>query len=237
MSSDAPVRPSVTRPTTSPGIRALAVAAVIAQVLFLVTWLIAPFWQGPKYSVLAHSISDMYAFTAPSGLVLVIVFTITGAVTMLFALLAVWRAFRPAGWTGIVGSILLALSIFGLGDLLSPFERLACRIADAGCTPASQLANAGGTLDTLLSTIGVAVFIAAAMFLSVAMAKITGWRSWAWPTRVVAIAVSALFLANGLLATSGLGGLMERGLALVGALAIAALAIELARGRTPDPRG
>lgn len=235
MTSDSPARAAVTRTTGSPGIRGLAAAAAIAQLLFLVAWLVAPLWQGPKYSVLAHSISDMYAVTAPGGLVLVVVFTITGAVTILFALLAVWRAFRPAGWTGTVGSILLALSIFGLGDLLTPFERLACRIADAGCTPASQVANAGGTLDTLLSTIGVGIFLAAVIFLSIAMAKITGWRSWVWPTRVVVVAVSALFLADGLLATSGLGGLMERGLALVGALAIAVLAIELARGRTPDP--
>jgi hypothetical protein len=237
MSSDASTRTTVSRTTPSSGIRALAVVAVIAQLLFLVTWLIAPLWQGTAYSVVAHSISDMYAVTAPGGLVLVIVFTFTGAVTVLFALLAVWRAFRPAGWTGIVGAILLALSIFGLGDLLTPFERLACRIADPGCTSASQTANAGGTLDNLLSTIGIGVFVVAVIFVSVAMSQITGWRSWVWPTRAVAVAVFALFFAYGVLATSGLGGLLERGLALVGALAIAILALEIARGRTPDPQG
>jgi hypothetical protein len=218
----------------SPAIRALSVVAFIAQVLFVLTWLLGPLWQGPHYSVLAHSISDMYAETAPGGLVFVVVFTITGAITILFALIAVWRTFRPGGWTAAVGSILLALSIFGLGDLLTAFERLACQLADAGCTASSQLANAGGTLDAVLSTIGILLFIAAAVFLSVAMANTSGWRSWVWPTRAVAAAVLAVFLADGALTGSGLTGLLERVLAALGALAIALLALEIARHRQPD---
>jgi hypothetical protein len=218
----------------SPAIRALSVVAFVAQVLFVLTWLLGPLWQGPHYSVLAHSISDMYAVTAPGGLVFVVVFTMTGAITILFALITVWRTFRPGGWTATVGSILLALSIFGLGDLLTAFERLACRLADAGCTASSQLANAGGTLDATLSTIGILLFIAAAVFLSVAMANASGWRSWVWPTRALAAAVLAVFLADGALTGSGLTGLLERVLAALGALAIALLALEIARHRQPD---
>ena len=218
----------------SRAIRPLSIAAFAAQLLFLLTWLLGPIWQGPHYSVLAHSISDMYAVTAPGGLVFVVVFTITGAITILFALITVWRIFRPGGWTALVGSILLALSIFGLGDLLTAFERLACRLADAGCTTSSQLANFGGMLDAILSTIGIALFIAAAVFLSVAMTNTPGWRSWVWPTRAVAAAVLAVFLADGALSGSGLTGLLERILAALGALAIALLALEIARHRQPD---
>ena len=218
----------------SRAIRPLSIAAFAAQVLFLLTWLLGPLWQGPRYSVLAHSISDMYAVTAPGALVFVVVFTITGAITILFALITVWRTFRPGGWTALVGSILLALSIFGLGDLLTAFERLACRLADAGCTASSQLSNVGGTLDAILSTIGIAFFIAAAVFLSVAMTNTSGWRSWVWPTRAVAAAVLAVFLADGALSGSGLTGLLERILAALGALAIALLALEIARHRQPD---
>ena len=218
----------------SRAIRLLSIAAFAAQVLFLVTWLLGPLWQGPHYSMLAHSISDMYAVTAPGALVFVIVFTITGAITILFAVITVWRTFRSAGWTALVGSILLALSIFGLGDLLTPFERLACRLADAGCTAPAEVANAGGALDVILSTIGVVLFIAAAVFLSVAMTSTSGWRSWVWPTRAVAAAVLAVFLADGALSGSGLTGLLERILAALGALAIAVLALELARRRQPD---
>jgi hypothetical protein len=218
----------------SRGIRLLSIAAFLAQVLFVLTWLLGPIWQGPRYNVLAHSISDMYAVTAPGGLIFVSVFTVTGAITILFALVTVWRTFAPGGWTGVVGAILLALSIFGLGDLLTVFERLACRLADAGCTTSSQLANLGGKLDATLSTIGVLLFIAAAVFLSVSMAKTTGWSSWVWPTRAVAAAALAVFLADGALSDSGLAGLLERVIAALGAIAIAVLALEIARRRVPD---
>lgn len=210
--------------------RPITVAAIVAQVVFVLSWLIAASWQGPAYSVLAHSISDMYAVTTPRGEVLVVIFTITGAITIVFAAV-VWRALQQGGWTALLGAILLGFSIFGLGDLLSAFERLACRLADPGCTPASQLANAGGQLDTALSTAGVGLFIAALIFLSVAMQKTPGWRRWVWPTRGLAIAEFFLFLSDGALASAGLAGLVERLVAAVGALAIAGLAVVILRDR------
>ena len=211
-------------------LRPIALLTLIAQIAFVLSWLVAALWQGPRYSVLAHSISDMYAVTAPHGVVLVVIFTITGAITVLFAVV-VGRVLRHAGWTARVGAILLGLSIFALGDLLTPFERLACRLADPGCTSTSQLANAGGQLDSALSTAGVAIFVAALIFLSVAMQKSTGWERWVWPTRAVAIAEFALFLADGVLASSGLAGLFERLLAALGAFAIAAFAVAILRDR------
>ncbi|HXR44937.1 MAG TPA: DUF998 domain-containing protein [Pseudolysinimonas sp.] len=222
---DADPRP---RPSTT-AMKAFAVLAVLAQLVFTATWLVAPLWQGAGYNVLAHSISDMYAVTAPNGVVLVVVFTVCGALTILFALLAVLPALRSAGWTAVAGAILLALSIFGLGDLLSPFERLACRLADPGCTSASQIANAGGATDAIVSTVGVILFIAAAVLLSVAMQRTDGWRAWVWPARVVAIVVIAVFFAEGLLGASGVGGLLERVLAAVGAISIGVLAARISR--------
>jgi hypothetical protein len=210
--------------------RLIAVIAAVAQFVFIVSWIIAAFWQGDRYSVLAHSISDMYAVTAPNGLFLVAVFTITGLLTMVFAGV-VWQTLRAGGWTAAVGAILLGLSIFGLGDLLTAFERLACRIADRGCTAESQLSNAGGQLDANLSTVGVALYIGAAIFLSFAMARIPAWRVGVWPARYVAFAMIFFFLADGVLGQAGLSGIAERLLAAVGALGIAALAIRIARGR------
>ncbi|MEO8907599.1 MAG: DUF998 domain-containing protein [Microbacteriaceae bacterium] len=206
-----------------------ALLTVMAQVLFILSWLVAAFWQGPRYSVLAHSISDMYAVTAPSGLLLVVVLTVCGAVTMIFALFVVWKSLGPGGWTAAVGSLLLALSIFSLGDLLTPFERLACRMADPGCSSAAQTANAGGQLDTTLSTAGVMLFLAAGFFLAEAMRKTPGWGGWPWPTRWVMILVAVTFLGDGVLGGVGLGGLFERLLAAVGAAAIAALAVGVMR--------
>jgi hypothetical protein len=157
-------------------VRRWALVGLVAQVAFLASWLIAAFWQGPHYSSLEHSISDMYAVGAPYGAFLVVVFTLCGAATILFAWLSLRPALRPAGWTATVGSVLLALSIYGLGDLLSPLEREGCRLADRGCSAAAQFANSGGKLDALLSTLGVVLFVMAGFFLASAMRRLPGWR-------------------------------------------------------------
>jgi hypothetical protein len=202
--------------------------AVIAQGAFVLSWLVAMFWQGSRYDPLAHSISDMYAVTAPGGLFLVVVLTLCGLATVLFAVLAVWPALRTAGWTAAVGSALLALSIFGLGNALSPIEREGCRLADPGCTAADQAANLGGRLDTLLSSAGIFFFIAATFFLAAAMKRVPGWSRLVWPTRIAGIAIIALTVALAGAEAADLGGLFERLLAAVGAAAIAALALRLA---------
>ena len=153
------------------GVRRWARVALVAQVAFVASLLIAASWQGSRYSVLAHSISDMYAVGAPNGAFLVVVLTLCGAATILFAALSLRPSLRPGGWSATVGSVLLGLSIFGLGDLLTPFEREACRLADPGCTGAAQLANSGGKLDAALSAVGLALFVAAGFFLASARSK------------------------------------------------------------------
>jgi hypothetical protein len=206
--------------------------AVVAQALFVVSWLIAQAWQGPRYSALSDTISDMYAVTAPSGLFLVVVLTLCGIATILFAALSVWPTLRPAGWTAAVGSILLGLSIYGLGDALSPAERESCRIADPGCTAAGQVSNVGGRLDSTLSTIGIFCFVAAAFFLAAAMKRTPGWERAARPTRWVGIGFLVLIVLVAVSESVDLGGLTERLLAAFGAVAIGALAVRIARTRT-----
>jgi Protein of unknown function (DUF998) len=196
----------------------------VAQIAFVASWLIAVSWQGPHYSSLAHYISDMYAVGAPYGTFLVVVFTLCGAATILFAWLSLRPALRPAGWTATVGSVLLALSIYGLGDLLSPLEREGCRLADAGCSAAAQFANSGGKLDALLSILGVVLFVLAGFFLASAMKRLPAWRRWAWPTRGVALLFVVLVVATGLGTAVDLSGLFERLLAATGATSIALLA-------------
>jgi len=219
----------------SASIRRWAWVCIAAQVLFVISWLVAASWQGPRYSVLAHSISDMYAVTAPHGIFLAIVLTICGAATMWFALRSVWPVLRPGGWTATVGCALLALSVLGLGDLLSPFERLACRAADPGCTTARAISNSGGKLDDTLTSIGVLLLVLAGFFLGAAMRRIPGWQPWAWPARWAAVLIFALILAGAQfgstapLVGSGLSGLIERLLAGAAAAAVAALAIGILR--------
>lgn len=210
-------------------VRRWARAAVAAQVLFVASWLVAASWQGPRYSVLAHSISDMYAVTAPGGQFLVDVFTLCGALTIVFALRSAWPVLSPGGWTATVGAALLALSVVGLGDLLSPGERLACRLADPGCTTTMQVSNSGGQMDNLLTSVGVPLLVLAGFFLAAAMRRTPGWRAWAWPTRWTMILLLAFAALDIVTRNSGLSGLFERLIAATGAAAIAAFAVGILR--------
>src|SRR5262245_26332135 len=208
----------------STSMRAAAWAGLIAQILFVVSWLVAAAWQGPNYSVTAHTISDMYAQGAPNGWFLVLVLTLCGVATIVFALVGLRPALRAAGWLATVGSILLALSIYGIGDALSPFEREACRLADPHCVGSDQVATTGGAMDAILSTIGIFLFIAAAFFLAAAMKRTPGWERLAWPARWVGIAFIVLLFALVAADSADLGGLGERLLAATGAAGIAAAA-------------
>ncbi len=158
--------------------RRWAFAALMMHVLFVLSWLLAVAWQGPRYSVLAHSISDMYAVTAPHAGLLLSVFTLSGVAAILFAAFSLWPSLRRGRWMAATGSLLLALSIFGVGDLLTPLEREACRQADLGCTAVAQLANSGGALDASLSTMGAVFLVASGFFLAAAMQRVSGWRRW-----------------------------------------------------------
>jgi hypothetical membrane protein len=207
--------------------------AVVGNIVFVFAWLLAAAWQGPHYSVSAHTISDMYADGAPGAAFLIVLFTLSGAAVMLFAFRSLWPALRAAGRPARVGVILLALSIFGLGDLLTLFEREGCRLADAGCTAAGQTATAGGWLDAVLSTLGVAAMVVGGFFLAAAMKRLPAWQSLARPTRAATIVFLALFVLDGILGGAGLSGLCERLIALTGAAGITVLAVGVMRRTKP----
>ncbi|GAB7045517.1 DUF998 domain-containing protein [Catenuloplanes indicus] len=210
------------------GVRRWAWVGFAAQVLFVGSWLLAAGWQGGGYSVAAHTISDMLAVGAPAAAVLIVVFTVCGLGTILFAWLSVRPALRPGGRFATVGAVLLALSIFGVGDLLAAAERQGCRLADPGCTGAGQRATLGGKIDTMITPTGIVLFAIAALVLAAAMKRAPGWERWAWPFRGVAVGFAVLLFAF-VNAPAGLTGLFERLLAAFGAAAIAALALGIAR--------
>jgi hypothetical protein len=201
-------------------VRRWALVGLVAQLAFVASWLISASWQGPHYSSLVHSMSDMYAVGAPYGAFLVVVFTLCGAATILFAWLSLRPALRPAGWTATVGSALLALSIYGLGDLLSPLEREGCRLADRG----RAVRELGRQARRRPQHLGGVLFILAGFFLASAMKRLPGWRRWAWPARGVAVLFVVLVVATVLGTAVDLGGLFERLLAATGAAGIALLA-------------
>ena len=209
--------------------RRWARAALVAHVAFTLSWILAAAWQGPRYSVSRHTISDMYADGAPGAWFLILVVTASGAALLLFALRSLWPALREGGRAAAVGVTLLALSIFGLGDLLTPFEREGCRMAAPGCTSSAQVANAGGALDGTLSTIGVVALIAAGFVLASAMKRAAGWESWVRPVRRASVAMIGLLVLDGIAQPLGVSGLAERFIALAGAAGVIALATGVLR--------
>ncbi|MFC1420917.1 DUF998 domain-containing protein [Streptacidiphilus cavernicola] len=208
----------------SPRMRRWSWAVLVAHVAFTLSWLLAAAWQGPRYSVFSQTISDMYADGAPGAWFLIVVFTLSGVTAVLFARAALWPALRQAGAPAKAAAILLALSIFGLGDLLSPFEREGCRIAAPGCTSDLQTATAGGAMDAVLSTLGVAALIAAGFCLASAMKRLPQWSAYTRTTIRATVAMIALFVLDGATRSAGLSGLFERLIALGGAAAFIALA-------------
>ena len=210
-------------------VRRWALAGLVAQIAFVVSWVAAATWQGPKYSTVGDSISDMYAQTAPHPAFLIIMLTLCGAATIAFAFGAVRRALRPGGWTATAGSVLLALSVVGLGDLLTVTERLDCRMVDAGCTATKQVSNFGGQLDNSLTTLGVLAFVLAGFLLSFAMRRAATWRGWAWPTRWAMVVLFLVAFADAIGGHYGLGGFFERLIALIGAIWLFSLAVAILR--------
>lgn len=200
-----------------------------AQVLLVVSWIAAGFWQGAHYSVISDSISDLYAATAPAGLPLAIVIGLCGLATILFAWLSAWPSLREAGARAAIGSALLGVSIYGLGNLLAPVARVACRIADQGCRPSDQLATFGGLLDAISSIPGILFFIGAVFVLAAAMARTSRWRDLAGPSRRLGIVFIVLLVATVLAAAIDATGIATRVLAITGAAGIAGLAWRIAR--------
>jgi len=206
-------------------IKGWAKLAVVDNIVFLLAWVIAATWQGSNYSTVAHTISDMYADGAPGAWVLIVIFTLCGAGVILFAFRSLRPALRDAGRPATIGAILLALSICGLGDLLSIIEREGCRLADAGCTAKAQLSTFGGTMDATLSNIGVVLMIASGYFLAVAMKRLPAWRSWFRPAIYWTSFLLLLCLLDAILGSHGLSGFFERLIAITGAAGIIALAV------------
>lgn len=82
-----------------------------------------------------------------------------------------------------------------------------------------------GVGETTKSMLGVFALMASGFFLAAAMNRLPRWKSWARPAVYVTIAFIVIFLLDGVLGGTGLGGLLERSIALAGAAGISALAI------------
>jgi Protein of unknown function (DUF998) len=211
---------------------------LIAQSAFMAGWLIAETWQGPRYSVVADTISDMQAATAPRVWFIVTCFAIGGVGTFCFAVfglrpaLAAGRETPRAVW-------MLALAGLAIGN---SFPLVPCELPAAGCTAHQQLYSPGGLTDAVLATAAFLVLVFTPGQLRKRLGERREWRHLVPVMTAASVICPVAFLALSAASLTGTAqGLAERALATSCVLWISALAITLVRvsrrSCVPDWRG
>jgi len=92
------------------------IVGVLAMVIFNAGWLIAETWQGPSYSPIADTISDMQAQTAPHVWFPIACFALGALGGFGFALFGLRPALAGAGKVAANAPWLLAFSLLALGN-------------------------------------------------------------------------------------------------------------------------
>ncbi len=227
------------RPAAVGHLVAWGAVGLIAQSAFMAGWLVAESWQGPRYSAVADTISDMQAATAPHVWFIVTCFAVGGVGTFCFAVfglrpaLAAGRAAPHAVW-------MLALAGLAIGN---SFPLTPCELPAPGCTAHLQLYSPGGITDVIVSTAAFLVLVFTPAQLRKRLAELPEWRPL---VPVMTAARVACPLAYTLLSVAWLTGtaqgLAERALATCCVLWISLLAMTLIRvarrsGTVPPARG
>ena len=200
------------------------VIGLLAQVAFAAGWVIAETWQGPRYSPLTDTISDLQAATAPHAWFPIACFAAGGLGTFGFAVFGL----RPA-WRGAVRIAPWAIGLSGLA-LGNSFPQNPCQLSASGCTATGQLLSAGGLTDAILS--GAALWLLAITPLQLArlLIPLPQWRALARPLRVAGVVALAGYGLLALALLTGVwAGLVERALVAVCQLWLAVLAVNLIR--------
>lgn len=207
--------------------RAWGVLGLIAQASFMLGWLVAETWQGPRYSLVKHSISDLQAATAPHAWFPISCFAIGGLGTFTFAIFGLRPALRAACTTAAYAPWLLALAALALGN---SFPQIPCRLADPGCSPHLQLHSPGGWTDAIVSGVAFLVLVLTPFPMWRRLAVLPQWRQLKPVMLAARVIGPACFLAfaisSSIHSTPGVG-LIERILVTTSVVWISALAIEL----------
>ena len=152
---------------------AWSVVGVVAQVAFMAGWLIAETWQGPRYSPIRYTISDMQAATAPHAWFIITCFYLGGLGTFGFAIFALRPALARAGKIAPYAPWMLAISVLALSN---SFPQIPFRLIDPGATGSLQLHSVGGLTDAILSSIGFLALVLTPIPLWRRMAPLPEWR-------------------------------------------------------------
>jgi hypothetical protein len=200
--------------------RRLAWGAIVAQLVFVGSWLLGGVIERHGYSVASDDISDLGALTAHHPTLVLVAFGISGALTIAFALGAVRPALGLGGW-------LLALSLPALDNLSDAFFRLDCRAADAGCSTSTAAASWHGKVHIAVFLVAAVATIATPFVLSRAMKHTDGWRDLASWARIFGVVVVVGAIANVGLTGTSVQGFAQRTLAVIVSLGIVALAVRV----------
>jgi hypothetical protein len=206
---------------------AFGVLGVIAQIAFTAGWLVTETWQGPRYSPITSTISDMQAATAPHVWFPVTCLAAGGIGTFCFAVFGLRPALAGAGRVAANGPWLLALAGLAIGN---SFPLLPCMRSDPGCTAHRQLYSPGGMTDAIVAT---AAFLVLAFVPGPLWQRLKVLPDWQRMRPVMAAARIICPLCFILLCAASLTGtaqgLAERALATSLVLWIGALAVTLIR--------
>jgi Protein of unknown function (DUF998) len=210
------------------GLLGWGVLGVIAQVAFLAGWLIAETWQGPRYSPVADTISDLQAATAPHVWFPIVCFATGGVGTFCFAVFGLRPALAGAGPTAWYAPWMLGLSALALGN---SFPLIPCRLADTGCTAHHQLYSPGGLTDAVVAGTAFLVLAAVPAPLWRRMRLLPQWQPVEPVLTAARVVCPLCFILLSISSVAGVAeGLTERILATscvlwIGALAVTAIVV------------
>lgn len=214
-------------PARGPHLAAFGVLGVIAQIAFTAGWLVTETWQGPRYSAITSTISDMQAATAPHVWFPITCFAVGGAGTFCFAAFGLRPALAVAGRVAAHAPWMLALAGLAIGN---SFPLIPCQVSDPGCTAHHQLYSPGGMTDAIVATAAFLVLAFVPGPLWQRLKVLPDWqqlRSVMTAARIICPLCFILLCAASLTGTAQ--GLAERALAASIVLWIGILAITLIR--------
>jgi hypothetical protein len=200
--------------------RRLAVGAIVAQLACLAGWVFAGVIERHGYSITSDDISDLGALTAHHPAIVLVTCGVSGAVTILFSLVALRPELGLGAW-------LVALSLAGLDDLSDAFFRLDCRAADNGCSIVTATASWHGKVHLAAAVIAALATIAAPFVLAHQMRGTERWHDLARPTRIFGVVVALSAIANVALTDTPVQGLAQRIVAVIVPLGVVALAVRV----------
>ncbi|MEU9046148.1 MULTISPECIES: DUF998 domain-containing protein [unclassified Kitasatospora] len=218
---------------------ALVWGAIVAQLLFTVSWLVGSLAEGRHYRVSAEGISDLGALTAGHPWFVLTAQGVAGLLTIAFALFALGPALASGGGRRPVAAWLVAATPLGLDNVWDLFFRLDCRAADPGCVQSLGSASWHATGHLAISFLSFPVMVITPSVLAARFRAVPAWQGYSG----FALAFSSVMFI-GVIAFIGLhghdgAGYAERALALAASIGLVLLALATRRALTgsadPEP--